>query len=223
MSKNREFKIELVKKAFEYKFLKKYQEAIELLKKALEYEEDGYDDIEIYSFMGQLYLLMQNQDKALEAFNKTLSIKANHIFSLQKCFEIYYDKNEINKALETADKLCKSDRSPVSYYYYIKALIKLNKKEEALETFNSLDEAIKLDSDLLYLISTISGSKRKMMLERIVQIDEYNKEANLDLAKMEYEAKNYNKVIKYCLNLDDDTPLANYYLAMIEASTNRYS
>ena len=70
MSKNREFKIELVKKAFEYKFLKKYQEAIELLKKALEYEEDGYDDIEIYSFMGQLYLLMQNQDKALEAFEK---------------------------------------------------------------------------------------------------------------------------------------------------------
>lgn len=223
MSKNREFKIELVKKAFEYKFLKKYQEAIELLKKALEYEEDGYDDIEIYSFMGQLYLLMQNQDKALEAFNKTLSIKANHIFSLQKCFEIYYDKNEINKALETADKLCKSDRSPVSYYYYIKALIKLNKKEEALEIFNSLDEAIKLDSDLLYLIATINGSKRKMMLERIVQIDEYNKEANLDLAKMEYEAKNYNKVIKYCLNLDDDTPLANYYLAMIEASKNRYS
>ena len=42
--KKKKYKIELVKKAFEFKNLKKYKEAIEFLYKALEYNEDVSDD-----------------------------------------------------------------------------------------------------------------------------------------------------------------------------------
>lgn len=223
MSGNKKYKIELVKKAFEYKHLKKYKEAIEVLYKALEFEEDGFDDIEIYSFLGQLHLLLKNKERAFDEFQKALSINPNHIFSLQNCFDIYCDDKKFDEALEIAKKMCDIDRSPNSYCNYVKALIKLNRAQEAIELFNSLSEDIKLDSDLLYLISTISGEKRKIMLKRIIEIDEYNKEANLDLAQIEFKEGNYNKVIQYCLNLDDDTPLANYYLAMIEAKNNHYT
>lgn len=223
MSENKKYKIELVKKAFEYKHLKKYKEAIETLYKALEFDEDGFDDIEIYSFLGQLHLLLKNKDRAFDEFQKALSINSEHVFSLQNCFDIYYEEKRYDKALEIATKLCEIDRSPISYCDYIKALIKLNKNQEAIDLFNSLNEDIKLDSDLLYLISTISEDKRKIMLERIIEIDEYNNEANLDLAKIEFEEGNYNKVVKYCLNLDDDIPLSNYYLAMIEAKNNHYT
>ena len=223
MSENRKYKIELVKKAFEFKTLKKYKEAIELLYKALEYEEDGFDDIEIYSFLGQLHQLLNNTDRALEEFQKVLSIKSNHVFSLQKCFEIYFKQESYKNAHEIAQRLCEADRSAFSYCCLTKVLIKLKREKEAIDIFNTLNETIKLDSDLLYLIASISGDKREIMLKRIVEIDEYNKDANIDLAKIEYDRKNYNKVIKYCLNLDDENPVANYYLAMIESSKKRYS
>lgn len=221
--KKKKYKIELVKKAFEFKNLKKYKEAIEFLYKALEYNEDGSDDVEIYSFLGQLHLLLKNNDRALEEFQKALSLNSSHVFSLLNCFDIYYEKNELNKALKIAKFLCEIDRCAISYCKYIKALIKLNKEQEALDIFNSLNEEIKLDSDLLYLISTISKDKRKLLLKRIIQIDEYNTQANLDLAKIEFEEGNYNKVIQYCLNLDDDNPMSNYYLAMIEAKNNNFT
>ncbi len=221
--KKKKYKIELVKKAFEFKNLKKYKEAIEFLYKALEYNEDGSDDVEIYSFLGQLHLLLKNNDRALEEFQKALSLNSSHVFSLLNCFDIYYKKNELNKALKIAKFLCEIDRCAISYCKYIKALIKLNKEQEALDIFNSLNEEIKLDSDLLYLISTISKDKRKLLLKRIIQIDEYNTQANLDLAKIEFEEGNYNKVIQYCLNLDDDNPMSNYYLAMIEAKNNNFT
>ncbi len=221
--KKKKYKIELVKKAFEFKNLKKYKEAIEFLYKALEYNEDGSDDVEIYSFLGQLHLLLKNNDRALEEFQKALSLNSSHVFSLLNCFDIYYEKNELNKALKIAKFLCEIDRCAISYCKYIKALIKLNKEQEALDIFNSLNEEIKLDSDLLYLISTISKDKKKLLLKRIIQIDEYNTQANLDLAKIEFEEGNYNKVIQYCLNLDDDNPMSNYYLAMIEAKNNNFT
>ena len=166
---------------------------------------------------------MKNNDRALEEFQKALSLNSSHVFSLLNCFDIYYKKNELNKALKIAKFLCEIDRCAISYCKYIKALIKLNKEQEALDIFNSLNEEIKLDSDLLYLISTISKDKRKLLLKRIIQIDEYNTQANLDLAKIEFEEGNYNKVIQYCLNLDDDNPMSNYYLAMIEAKNNNFT
>ncbi len=223
MNDKKKNKIELVKKAFEYKTLKKYKEAIDILHKALKCEEDVNDDVEIHSFLGQLHLLLNDTDSAFEEFQNALSINPEHVFSLINCYDIYFNIGEIQKAFEISQKLCEIDRSAFSYCKYIKALIKMNKNQEALEVFNSLSEEIKLDSDLLYLISTISDKKRKIVLERIIKIDEYNEQANLDLVKIEYEAKNYSKVIKYCLNLDDENPLGNYYLGLVEAEKGNYS
>lgn len=223
MEENKE-KIELIKKSFELKHIKKYKEALELLYKALEYDDVKQDNVELLSQIGDLHIKLKNYDRALDEFQKALAINKRHQYSIQKCYDIYYETNKLNKALNIAQKMCEENKTPHSYYNYFKVLIKLDKAQDAIEVFNSLPDEIKLDSDILYLISTISsGVKKKILLERILSINAYNVNANLDLAAIEFESGNYSKVIQYCLNIEEDNPMALYYLAMVESKNKNYT
>ena len=76
-----EEKIELIKKSFEFKHLKKYKEALEMLYKALEYESTPMDNVEILSQIGDLHILLKNYDKALDEFHKALALNKTHTYS----------------------------------------------------------------------------------------------------------------------------------------------
>ena len=223
MEENRE-KIELIKKSFELKHLKKYKEALELLYKALEYDNINQDNVELLSQIGDLHIQLKNYDRALDEFQKALAINKNHQYSMQKCYDIYLKTNKLNKALNLAQQMAEKNKTPQNYYNYFKVLIKMDKAQDAIEIFNSLPDEIKLDTDILYLISTITtGAKRKLLLERILSINVYHKKANLDLAQIEFELANYSKVIQYCLNIEDDDPVALYYLGMVESKNKNYT
>ena len=223
MEENKE-KIELIKKSFELKNLKKYKEALELLYKALEYDNLKQDNVELLSQIGDLHMQLKNYDRALDEFQKALAINKRHQYSIQKCYDIYYETNKLNKALNLAQKMCEENKTPQSYYNYFKALIKMDKTQDVIEIFNSLPDEIKLDVDILYLISTIcTGAKKKLLLEKIISLNVYNTDANLDLAAIELENKNYSKVIQYCLNIEDDNPLALYYLGKVESNNKNYT
>ena len=216
-------KIELIKKAFEFKSQKKYRKAIETLYKVLEYQNNDNDSIEILYQLGELYLLLENYDRALDQFQKALSINTNDQDCNQKCFEIYFKTNQFNKALKIATKMCENIKSAKSYYNYIKTLIATDKKQDAIEFFNKLNEPIKLDTDILYLISTISENKKEIMLKRILELDMYHPKANVEMAKIEYERGNFDKAIPYCINADEDNAEALYYLGKIESARKNYS
>ena len=217
MGYHEEEKIELIKKSFELRNQKNYKKAIEMLYKVLEYQNEADDNIEILSQLGDLYILIENFDRALDHFQKILSINSNHEYSLQKCFEIYFKTNQLNKALKIAINMCENIKSTKSYHNHIKTLVALDKKQDALEVFNTLDESIKMDVDILYLISSIDENKKEIILKKILELDLGHIEANIDLAKIEFEKGNYNKVVTYCLNIDEDNALALYYLAQVEA------
>ena len=223
MEENKKEKIELIKKSFELKHLKKYKEAIEMLYKALEYDDIAEDNVELLSQIGDLHLLLNNYDRAYDEFQRALSINKNHAYSQKRCFDIFYETQHLNKALKLAQKMCEENKTPENYYNYLKTLIKLEKYSDAIEVFNSLDEKIKLDVDILYLISTISADKKELILKKIVELDETNIKANMDLATIEFERKNYNKAVKYCLNLDEDIALAYYYIGYSEATKHNYN
>ena len=172
-------KIELIKKAFEFKSQKKYKKAIETFYKVLEYQNNDNDSIEILYQLGELYLLLENYDRALDQFQKALSINTNDQDCNQKCFEIYFKTNQFNKALKIATKMCENIKSAKSYYNYIKTLIATDKKQDAIEFFNKLNEPIKLDTDILYLISTISENKIEIMIKRILELDKYHQKDNV--------------------------------------------
>lgn len=215
---NEQQKIELIKKSFEFKNQKKYKEAIEILYKVLELDNNSDDSIEILSQMGELYILIESYDRALEKLQKALSIQPNNEKCLQQCFEIYFKTNQLNKALKLASAMCEENKTTKSYFNYLKTLIAMNKNQDAIELFNSLDELIKLDVDILYLISTIiEENKKELLLKKILKLDLANENANIELAKMEFEKGNYDKVIPYCLNIDEENALALYYLARVEA------
>lgn len=223
MDNREEEKIELIKKSFEYKNQKNYKKAIEMLYKVLEFQNELADNIEIISQLGDLYILIKSYDRALDQFQKNLSLNPKHEYSLQKCFDIYFETNQLNKALKIANNMCENIKSTKSFYNHIKALIALNKKQDAIEVFNMLDESIKMDVDILYLISTIDETKKEIILKKILELDLSHVEANIELAKIEFERQNYNKVIQYCLNTDEDNALVLYYLARIEAIRKNHS
>lgn len=216
-------KIELIKKSFEYKHQKKYKQAIQMLYKVLEYDNEIDDNIEILSQLGDLYILIENFDGALDKFQKILSLNKSHEYASQQCFEIYFKLEQFNKALKIANEMCEINKTAKSYYNYLKTLIALDKKQDAIEIFNGLDEKIKLDTDVLYLIATISEEKKEIVLKKIIELDETHKEANIELATIEFNRKNYEKVISYCLNLIEDCALSLYYLARIEAHRQNFS
>lgn len=217
--------IEYIKKSFELKKLKRFSDALEFLTKALDLttKENKKDKVEILCQMGEIYETLKNFEIAKESFKKAQDEEKENPKALLGLYRAYYGLEQYQKALDVAQKLCEINKVSSSYYSYIKVLIKLGKTQDALEIFNSLDESIKLDCDLLYLISTLEEKeKRTLMLERIVSLDEYHREANLDLIKIEYEKGNYSKVLNYCLNLDDEEPLASYYLALVEANRQNF-
>ena len=102
---NKQEKLELIKKSFELKNLKRYKDAIEVLYKALEYTSDiNNDNVELLSQIGDLHILLNNYDRALDEFQRALSLNKNHSHSIQKCYEIYSNTNQYNKALKIAQK-----------------------------------------------------------------------------------------------------------------------
>ena len=118
-------KIELIKQSFEFKHQKKYKEAIEMLYKALEYDSGINDNVELLSQIGDLHILLNNYDRAIDEFQKALSINQSHVYSLQKCYEIYFKTNQLNKALKIAQYMCEINKTSENYYCYIQVLIKL--------------------------------------------------------------------------------------------------
>ncbi len=223
MDKKKEEKIELIKKSFQFKNLKQYKEAIEMLYKALEYDEVQEDNVELLSQIGDLHILLNNRERALDEFQKALSINKNHKYSQQRCYDIYVADNNYTKALKIAKKMCDENKDAVSYKNYITALIKTEKYQEAIEVFNSLDESFKLNPDILYLISVISPEKKKFILKKVLEIDNLHKNANLDLAKIELESGNFQKAIQCCINVGDDDPRALYYLGLIEVKKHNFN
>ena len=111
MGHHEEEKIELIKKSFELRKQKKYKQAIETLYKVLEYQNELDDNIEILSQLGDLYILIGSFDRALDQYQKALSTKPNNEYCSQKCFEIYLQTNQLNKALKTAMAMCENNKS----------------------------------------------------------------------------------------------------------------
>ena len=72
--------IEYIKQAFELRESKNYKPAIEMLYKALEIENDN---VEILSQIGELYLLLNNYQRAMQYLEKALQINPSHINSLK--------------------------------------------------------------------------------------------------------------------------------------------
>ncbi len=214
-----------IRKSFELKNLKLYKEAVEMLYKALSCDDIGDKNIEIIAQIGDLYMLLKNYDRAVEQYEKVLDNDDSHMHSLRQLCEIYFILQKYTKALDIAKDLCSKFPSEDNYVNYFRVLFKLNLFDEIKSLYEDLKDKALENDEIMYIVSKTDYSNRFALLEKIIAINPDRIEAMVDLGilcfeKSDFEyAKNlFEKVI-----MNQDNPVAYYYLGLISGNKNEHT
>ncbi len=210
--------LKYIKQSFELKNRKLYKEAIEALYKVLGDEVDDKTAAEVISSIGDLHLLLKNYERAAEQYEHVLEIDSEHEHSQNKLYEIFYTLKEYKKALFLAQKICKNSKKSLDFVKLFSVLLKLGRNDEILDIYKGLDEELKNDANILYIISLIDKENKKEILKRVVVLSPVFPEAKFDLAMIYYEEEDYEnteKLIDEILKIKKD-PLSYYYKALIQ-------
>lgn len=213
-----------IKESFELKNRKLYKEAIEVLYKILGEETDDMTTVEVISQIGDLHLLLKNYVRAIEQYEKVLEIDPNHEHSTNKLYEIYFELKEYQKALNAAKKLCEISKKPLDYVKYFSVLLKLGRADEILEIYDSLNDELKEDPNILYIISLLKEEGKKETLLKVVNSYPTFTEAKFDLAMIYYNENDFlsaEKLLDDILKFKRDS-LCYYYKALIQISRKEF-
>jgi len=230
------FKIERKNKLkSQYYLAKYYQEkgdfstAIDIISKLI---DDKFNDIIVYNLLGDLYLSINQPDKAESSYNIALEInkddsraiiglgnieflKKNYKVSLQK----YLRANKISdNSVEIMNKVANNYRllsqDEEAYRYYNKILTQDNFNFEA-------------NYNLGLMYSEIGDTKKaQQYLIKALSIKPFNIESWLELAKTEINSKNYFLAKTYLIpvnHINSQNPVYYYYLGLIHKNNENYS
>ena len=153
--------IKYIKQSFELKNQKLYKEAIEVLYKVLSDDVDEKTTVEVISSIADLHFLLKNYDRAIEQYEKVLEIDPTHEHSQNKLYEIHFLLKEYNKALKLIQGICESSKKSLDFVKYFSVLLKLGRADEILKIYETLDDELKNDPDVLYIISLLDEKNKK--------------------------------------------------------------
>lgn len=137
---------------------KKYEEAIKLYQSII---EKFPNDKEAYYGLGESYFHAgENNVKALDAFEKVLSLDPTFTLAFGHIFTIYNDQELYDRGIEKANAISKADPSNISINRDIGNLYRAKGKYEfALEYYN---KGLSLDPDDHRFTISIAGTYRRM-------------------------------------------------------------
>ena len=210
--------VKYIKQSFELKNQKLYKEAIEVLYKVLSDDVDEKTTVEVISSIADLHFLLKNYERACEQYEKVLEIDPYHEHSQNKLYEIHFLLKEYNKALFLIRNICETSKKPLDFVKYFSVLLKLNQADEILKIYNKLDDELKGDPDILYIISLLDEKNKKEILIKVVELSPTFTEAKFDLALIyfnEADYKNSEKLIDEILKIKKD-PMSYYYKALMQ-------
>ena len=170
MDKNKENSLDFIKKSFELKNSKLYKEAIEMLYKALE-AEGGSANVEIISQIADLYAYLKNYDRALEEYEKVLEADKNHTHSLNEMLKIYFSLEKYEKALEVSKRLLETTSDAQYYINHLEILYKLNRLDKMRELYETFDDKLKNNAQILYIMSKTELYPKIEFLNKAVSTD----------------------------------------------------
>ena len=176
-----------IQHAFELKEQKCYKQAIEMLYKVLEEENDN---IEILFQIGELYFLMQNNQRAIQYLEKVLVKEPNHIESLKLLQKIYTAMNMYDEAERYAEKIFAENETSQNLVELVFLAGKANKIEKIEEYKNSSladDNVMFAVAQVYYNKSEIN--KAKEILEKLPE----NDNAILLLGKIYFDESDFSK------------------------------
>ncbi len=217
MDSNNENSINYIKQSFELKNSKLYKEAIEMLYKALGCE-DGKKNAEIISQIGDLYVLLKNYERAVEEYEKVLDIDENHTHSLNEMSKIYFLLEKYDKAFEISQRLLKTTHEADYFISHLQILYKLQYFNKMKELYESFDEELKNNAQILYIMSKTNLYPQEEFLKRAIEKDDKLPQPCFELAVKYYENENYSeakKLFKHVIELEKNS-FAYFYLGLIE-------
>lgn len=179
--------MEYIQHAFELKEQKCYKQAIEMLYKVLEEENDN---IEILFQIGELYYLMQNNQRAIQYLEKVLLKSPQHIETLNLLKKIYVSMNMYDEAEIYAEKIFETDKSSENLKELILLADKTNKPEK-IEEYKNSDLA---DDSVMFAIAQICYNHGKIdeAKEILAKLPE-NEDALMLLGKISFDESDFSK------------------------------
>ena len=216
--------LKYIKQSFELKNQKLYKEAIEVLYKVLVDDVEESTLIEVISQIGDLHLLLNNYDRAIEQYESVLEMDKNHEHSKNKLFEIYFKLKEYDKAAKIAKEGCENSSNPYDYIKYFTVLLKLKKPDKIIEIYNNLDESLKKNPELMYITTFLKFEGKEDILKEIIELAPDFSDPKLDLAIIYYGDSKFDeakKLLEEVLKIKKDA-LAYYYKALIEIQEKEF-
>ncbi len=171
-----------VKKALDTFENGKYKDAIEKFTKLKEKEPKNPV---YYFYIALSYERLKNTDKAIEYYQKSLEVKPDFTFSLQKLGTLYAKKGDFSKAIEYYKKAVeKGDSDADTYYNFGVCYINLGDNKSAKKI---MEKVIELDpnySDAYYQLGIIylglgDMQKAKEYLTKFIEMDPDSKNARI--------------------------------------------
>ena len=205
--------IEYIKQAFELKESKNYKPAIEMLYKALEIENDN---VEILCQIAELYVLLNNYQRALQYLEKALIICPQHINSLELTRTIKERQNDLNSVLEISTKLFEQNQNSENIKNLIKILVKLKlfceiEKYTTSEYFNN-------DVKIEYANALYANGEIEKARELVKQCNFDDEKTLLLLGKIKFDENDFDgaKEIFNQIGKNSQNPEILNYLGLFE-------
>ena len=180
-----------IKKAFEYKEHECYKQAIEMLYRVLETESDN---IEVLYQLGDLYVLLNNYNRAEQYLERVLELQPEHIASLKLLCKVYERQNELEKAGNLAKKAFELDKTSSNLKRLIKILGSLKQFEE-IEIYKDSEcldcGCMSVWAQALYNAGKTSDAKG--LIEKACAADSENTDCKILLGKIYFDENNFAK------------------------------
>lgn len=207
--------IDYIKQSFELKNQGHYKPAIEMLYKALSL--DG-ENIEILAQLAQIYMLLENPQRACYYIEKVLEHDESHLDSLLLLKEIHIQQKNFDEAKTIADKIY--ELQPNSANLAVK--INLLSQSGDFESIKELQKSgIDMTSDVLFEMASayIKNNGRSLALnllvserEKLLQKGENLSEKNLLLlAKIYFGNNDFENSKKIFTELEKINPSAEVF------------
>lgn len=192
--------------------------AIRTLQTALSSKRRG-DNGAIYALMSEVYLTMNEFEKAADTSQKAYKINKNSPKALITLGDLSYQNKNYKKALEYYKRaVCYDKKSYQPWVKEAQAYQKLANTKKAKEIYTKILKTHSDSWEAYYNIALLDNEKRVTYLKKALAVNPLFEDAWIELAKIDIDKGNYDIAQKYLSNafyIDENDFRYYYYQGLV--------
>jgi len=181
----------------------------------------------IYGLMSEIYLSMDEFEKAADTAKKSHKINSGNPMALITLGDLSYAKQDYKQALSYYKKATSQDRkSYVPFIKEAKTYQQLSNTKKATEIYTKLLKTHSDSWEAYYNVALLDNSKKTIYLKKALAVNPLFEDGWIELAKNEINYGNYNIAQKYLANafsIDENDFKYYYYQGLVNNSTGDYA